>query len=148
MAENTKNLLAEVTNYLSNNDIDTWVFGGWAEEINGVIDPRSHKDIDLFYFDSNFEVVDKFLISENLPEIKGKHFRHKRAFEYNNVMVELFLVERDALGNYTNFWGKNKYYWPSDITGEVDGFNVILPKVLETYRRDYQQIHNLQIELQ
>ena len=148
MAENNKKLVLEETDYLSSNGIDVWVFGGWAEEINKVIELRLHKDIDLFYFSNDFELVDRFIRSEHLSEIKGKRFHHKRAFEYKGVVVELFLVEQDSRGSYTNFWGKKKYYCPSDIKDKIDGLNVILPNALEGYRRDYQQIDNLRKTLQ
>jgi hypothetical protein len=143
MSENTKQLLREVVEFFSRNGITVWVFGGWAEELNEVIEPRPHKDLDLLYFSADFTAIDNVIKSENLPEIQGKHFHHKRAFLFKDVMAELFLVEQDKKGFYTNFWQQKKYYWPANLKGRKNDFNVIMPYAIETYRRGYQQIEDL-----
>lgn len=143
MAANTKSLLREVVNYLAVHNIETWVFGGWAEELQGMIAARAHKDFDLFYFAPDFTVVDEFIKKERIVEILGKHFQHKRAFAYKGVLTELFLIQKDRKGFFTNFWGKQKYYWPNDLQGTVQEMKVITPVALRQYRASYAMINDL-----
>src|SRR5262245_65275629 len=105
-------------------DLDVWVFGGWGEELHGVIAPRPHKDIDLLYPAPDFGPADRFLAGGTVDEIAAKRFPHKRAFELDGVMTELFLVQRDAAGYYTSFWGQHRYDWPADVFGEAEGLPV------------------------
>ena len=88
---NNKTFLYDAITYLERNGITTWIFGGWAEELSGVIKPRKHKDIDLLYPAENFEILDSLLIEEDqIEEVTEKHFIHKRAFIYKVVLMELF----------------------------------------------------------
>ena len=146
MAVNSKSLLIEVVNYLAKRDINVWVFGGWAEELNEMIEPRSHKDFDLFYFSQDFREVDDCMKNERIVEIAGKHFHHKRTFVYKDVLTELFLVEKDENGFYTNFWGKKKYRWPQNVKGESQGIRVVTPIALKQYRDGYTMIEDLRSE--
>ena len=38
--------------------IETWVFGGWGEELRGLIRPREHVDLDLLYPAESWDEVD------------------------------------------------------------------------------------------
>ena len=38
--------------------IETWVFGGWGEELRGLIRPREHADLDLLYPGETWDDVD------------------------------------------------------------------------------------------
>ncbi len=83
---NTNNLefVFDVIDILNKQKIRTWLFGGWAEELQGIISPKIHKDIDLLYPAHDFDDLDKLFLNKNLEikEIKAKHFNHKRAFFY------------------------------------------------------------------
>ncbi len=77
----------------------------------------------------------------DLHEIAEKHFFHKRAFIYKGVMVELFLLQKDEEGYYTNFWGKNKYYWPENtLITTMNGFKLANKEALENYRKNYERL--------
>jgi hypothetical protein len=93
----------------------TWVFGGWAAELLGLSLPRLHHDVDLLYPADSFEAVDVFLAGGDVEEIPAKRFPHKRAFEYDGIMVELFLVRCTEDGRFTDFWGVNRHRWPADV---------------------------------
>jgi len=137
-------LLREIIDSLNDNSIPTVVFGGWAEELAGIIESREHKDIDLLYEAGNFNLVDKlFLNSHELKEICQKHFHHKRAFLFKEVMVEIFLVENDLYGDFTNFWGKTKHYWPQPFAINKKGLNIATPRVLNSYRENYDKLKYL-----
>jgi hypothetical protein len=97
-----------VLGLLAAHDLRVWLFGGWAEELHGVTAPRPHKDIDLLYPANDFRQVDGFLSGGTVDEIVAKRFPHKRAFELDGVMTELFLVQQDAAGRYTSFWDQHR----------------------------------------
>jgi hypothetical protein len=88
---------------LERHGIQTWLFGGWAEELRGMARPRRHRDIDLLHRSSDFEIVDHFLGSGLVDEIPAKRLPHKRAFVVDGVMVEILLVGPDLT---TTFWGR------------------------------------------
>ncbi len=78
MAENTLDLLAEVIQMLADAQINTWLFGGWAEELSGLCPPRPHRDIDLLYLAQGFTRLDEFLRTQRgAQEATAKRFLHK-----------------------------------------------------------------------
>jgi hypothetical protein len=85
-----------VTSLLDDALVDVWLFGGWAEELQGLVPARAHRDVDLLHPAEDFTRVDALLRAEPaLVEIVAKRFAHKRAFLLDGVMVELFLVRSD-----------------------------------------------------
>ncbi len=65
---------------LESHGVATWLFGGWAEELHGMVPPRDHADVDLLYPATSFAPVDRFLRRGEVQEIAAKRFPHKRAF--------------------------------------------------------------------
>src|SRR5262249_49061900 len=102
---------------LADEGVAAWIFGGWAEELLGLAEAGAHGDLDLLVAADDWRDVDRLL--ERLDEIPAKRFEHKRAFVLDGVMVELFLVCRDAAGLFTTFWGVRRP-WPED-TLDGDG---------------------------
>lgn len=100
----------------------------------GLVAPRPHRDIDLLYPAPDFAAVDELLASGAVDEIVAKRFPHKRAFELDGVMTELFLVRNDPAGHYTDFWGDQRYDWPNDVFGHVDGVPVTSAAALTGFR--------------
>ncbi len=124
MAENTLELLAEVVQMLADVQIRTWLFGGWAEELSGLCPPRSHGDIDLLYPAQDFIRLDEFLRAQSeAKEVTAKRFSHKRAFEWQGVLVEGFLVRPEAEGLVTDFFSTFQFVWPQDTLSST----VMLP---------------------
>ena len=108
-------LLAEVVQTLSDAQVRTWLFGGWAEEVSGLCRPRPLRDIDLLYPAQSFDRLDEFLQTQRgAKEVEAKRFPHKRAFEWENVLVEVFLVRSDADVLVTDFFGTFSFVWPQD----------------------------------
>lgn len=108
---NDLQLVQRAVTLLKEHGVDVWLAGGWAEELHGMQAPRNHHDIDLLYPADNFGRVDTFLRNGRVEEITAKRFPHKRAFELDGVMVELFLVQPGPL---TRFWSQHDYHWPAD----------------------------------
>lgn len=113
-------LLLGTLDFLRTYRISPYVFGGWAEELLGLTEPRFHKDIDLFYLSPTFDAVDTLFRSRReIHEVVGKRFAHKRAFLYRNTLVELFLVQKRRDGYWTSFWGDYNLNWPKRLFASV-----------------------------
>lgn len=131
---------------LADAGIDAWLFGGWAEELRGLASSREHHDIDLLCPAPDFTTIDAFLASERVAEILLKRLSHKRAFELDDVLVELFLVQHDETGHYTSFWGSIRYDWPTDVfdgpivgDGASPGLRVASSTALIDFRKTYAE---------
>lgn len=93
VSENDLTFVRETMQLLEDGGVRTWLFGGWAEELLGLVPPRQHHDLDLVYPAGDFATVDALLpSSDELAEIKAKHLAHKRAFLRHGIMTELILV--------------------------------------------------------
>ena len=115
MADNTLERLAEITKALENAQVKTWLFGGWAEELMGLCPPRPHRDIDLLYPAQSFTRLEEFIRTQGrAEEVNAKSFTHKRAFEWQGVLVEVLLVRPDAGTLATDFFGEFPFVWPQD----------------------------------
>lgn len=118
---------------LTSKGIDTWVFGGWGEELRGLIHPRPHADVDLLYPADSWDEVDALY----LDWIEGKRFPWKRAFLLEETMVELFLVERDARGWHTQLQ-RRRHDWPANVFTHSGRVPVASTAALATFRHSYR----------
>jgi hypothetical protein len=115
------------------------VFGGWAEELHGVISPRPHSDIDLLLVDPALDRLDQFLARRG--EIVAKRFSHKPAYVVDGMMVELFLVERCADGYTTTFFGSMRWPWPDlAAPATVASLPLATTEALSMYRANHGAI--------
>jgi hypothetical protein len=126
---------------------ECWIFGGWAEELRGLSPARRHKDLDLLFVGQNFAAVERLLAARRLNEVEGKHFAHKRAFLVEDFMVELFLVERDSCGFFTNFWGTCRHDWPDDVLSSAGGLPVASAAALAAYRAAHPKLTRTRSQL-
>jgi len=110
----------------------TWVFGGWAEELRGLAPPREHRDIDLLYPAPRFERLDAL----DLSWIEAKRLPHKRAFTLDGAAVELFLVQRDAEGWFTEF-ARVRHDWPPNVFAASGRLPVASAAALTSFRAAY-----------
>jgi hypothetical protein len=146
---NTLANLVDLLDLLQANAITPFVFGGWAEELWSLIPARSHRDIDLLYLADDFRRVDDFLLHcENAKEVGAKHFPHKRAFEWQGVLVELILVQPKGEFSQTCFFsGEVSIVWPEDtfrfslIVGDRN-VPVASPAALIRYRANHAAYQN------
>ncbi len=113
--------------------VETWIFGGWAEEIRGLIRPREHADVDLLYPAESWDRV------ERLPFewIEAKRFPWKRAFLLEGTMVELFLVQHDHHGWYTAL-ERRVHRWPDSVLSSNGRVRVASTAALASYRHSYR----------
>ena len=128
---------------LAAGEASCWIFGGWAEELRGLCPARSHKDLDLLCLAPSFAAVERLLGEQQLDEIDGKRFPHKRAIVLDGVMVELFLVQRDRRGLFTNFWGRYRHDWPAGALSSAGGLAVASAAALTGYRTEHSTLQRL-----
>ncbi|MCG8562352.1 MAG: hypothetical protein MI824_21335 [Hyphomicrobiales bacterium] len=145
MPSNDLNLVRLALGRLGETGSQAVVAGGWARELLGLCAPCAHSDIDLLFLDTSFDAVDGWLARkpQGIVEIAGKRFAHKRAFTLRDTMVEFILVERDAMGSVTYFWGDVPYRWIEPLTVSVqagsgnESFSVISPENLAHFEAQY-----------
>jgi len=113
--------------------IDSWIFGGWGEELRGLIAPRDHIDVDLLYPAESWDCVDIL----SLDWVAGKRFPWKRAFMLDGIMVELFLVRRDEHGWYTRL-ARRMHRWPDNVLATNGRLRVASTAALASYRHSYR----------
>jgi hypothetical protein len=53
-AHNTLTFALMLMQRLARAQIETWLAGGWAEELRELSSPRPHQDVDLLYPAANF----------------------------------------------------------------------------------------------
>lgn len=134
-------VLKAVVALLEGEGIPVMVFGGWAEELLGRIEPWPHSDIDLLYVGSGPEPIDAFLARRPGCEIEGKRFSHKRAFKYEGVLIEIFVATtRDSLP-VSVFFDREEFIWPDPLVGcQHEGLTVASATVLDAYREAHERL--------
>ena len=118
---------------LASKGVDAWVFGGWGEELRGLVLPREHADVDLLYPAESWDEVD----SLHLDWIEAKRFPWKRAFVLEAVAIELFLVQRDERGWYTALQ-RRVHRWPENVLASNGHLRVASTAALASFRHSYR----------
>ncbi len=113
--------------------IETWVFGGWGEELRGLIFPRPHADLDLLYPAESWDDVDDL----TLDWVRGKRRPWKRGFVLEGTVVELFLVQHDEHGWYTAL-ARRVHRWPDNVLASNGPLRVASTAALASYRHSYR----------
>ena len=146
---NNVQLLQSLLCSLRRAGIIAWVFGGWAAELWQTAPPRPHHDIDLLYPARDFSAIERFIGDNGLIDVVEKRFSHKRACEYDGILVEFFLLKHDVNGYYTDFPdGRATYRWPADVIEfqrplEGSQVNVASVAALEEYRLYRERIREI-----
>ena len=130
---NDLSFVERAVSLLASKGVDTWVFGGWGEELRGLIKPREHADLDLLYPAEDWSIVDNLY----LDWIEGKRFDWKRAFKLEEITVELFLVQYDARGWYTQL-ERRRHNWPANVFAGTGRTPVASTAALAGYRHSYR----------
>jgi hypothetical protein len=113
--------------------VETWIFGGWGEELRGLIRPREHADLDVLYPAADWGAVDAL----PLDWIEGKRFPWKRAFLLEGTMVELFLVQHDERGWYTEL-KRRRHDWPENVLATNGELRIASTAALASFRHSYR----------
>lgn len=144
---NTKSKLLEIVTRLENEGLKIVIFGGWAAELQKIEKVRPHSDIDLLILDKDFNRLVGF-INRNEWEIV-KSYSHKKAFMFDGIMVEVFLVRIDDNEFTTEFTGEEKsviFHWPDQLFTERAIRDVSLKlatkDTMAKYRKSHKRIHS------
>lgn len=113
--------------------INTWIFGGWGEELRGLIRPREHVDLDLLHPAEDWNAVDAL----SFDWLEGKRHPWKRAFVLEGTTVELFLVRHDERGWYTEL-ARRQHRWPENVLASNGQLRVASTAALASYRHSYR----------
>ena len=140
MNKNSIGLVRTVVGHLHDNGIDVLLGGGWAEELQGIIKPREHRDIDLYYRADDFQRLDKYIVSAGVEEIEAKHKSHKRAYKQDGIMVEVILIQHDKQGNYSSYDQEKVIRWPKFLSVRVNGLSCLSPGALKFKRSVHQYL--------
>jgi hypothetical protein len=135
-ATNDLPFVVRVLGLLESEGIRAWIFGGWAEELHGLRPRGAHSDVDLLYPAPAFGELDEVVARCGLDEVRAKRSAFKRAFVLDGVVVELFLVRRDAHGWTTPFAGYD-HRWPHGLLSSRRGLRVACVAAVTGYRRAY-----------
>ena len=95
--------------------------------------PRDHVDLDLLYAAEDWDAVDAL----DLDWLEGKRFPWKRAFVLEDVAVELFLVQRDDRGWYTQLQ-RRRHDWPENLLGTNGRLPIASTAALASFRHSYR----------
>jgi hypothetical protein len=125
--------VARAVSLLASKGVDAWVFGGWGEELRGLIEPREHVDLDLLHPAEDWSIVDNLY----LDWVEAKRFDWKRAFVLEDVRVELFLVQYDERGWYTQL-ARRRHNWPANVFAGTGRIPVASTAALAGYRHSYR----------
>jgi hypothetical protein len=141
-SQNTRRFLADTLQELAAAQIQAWVFGGWAEELQGLRPPGPHGDIDLLYPAEDFGRVDRFLQPHaDLEEVPAKRFVHKRACVWRGVLIEIFLLPPTPAGFVTNFFGLYPFRWPDKTLSQAPLLSIPAPVASPAALRLYREQH-------
>ena len=127
---NDLDFVVRAVDLLWSRGVRTWVFGGWGEELRGLAPPWEHADLDLLYPARDWSRVDEL----TLDWVKAKRRPWKRAFVLEGTTVELFLVERDGTGWYTQL-ERRRHDWPDNVFSTNGRLAVASTVALAGYRR-------------
>jgi hypothetical protein len=122
-----------VLTLLAARGIETWIFGGWGEELRELIKPREHADLDLLHPAESWAEVDQL----QLDWIEAKRYPWKRAFVLEGTAVELFLVQHDEHGWYTQL-KRRRHDWPENLLGTNGQLPVASTAALAGMRHSYR----------
>ncbi|MFI5690932.1 nucleotidyltransferase domain-containing protein [Kribbella sp. NPDC051586] len=129
-----------VVGWLESAGVKTWLFGGWAAELLGLELPRTHHDVDLLYPGESFAAADALFARGEVDEVVAKRLPHKRAFEMDGVLVELFLVQGPAGAPFTDYWGVTRHEWPANVLEvEAGGLRVASALALLDYEATFDK---------
>jgi hypothetical protein len=136
-AGNTIELVTEVMADLKSRGVDPLLGGGWAEELQGLITARPHKDIDLYVIAPDLSTVEAYIASTGVKEIVEKRFPHKRAFLVDAVMVEAILIKQRNGDHWSDFWNVYRFDWPRDLRTIQKGIECLSIEALRSFRDDH-----------
>jgi predicted RNA-binding protein associated with RNAse of E/G family len=131
-------LVGQAVSMLRSAGFEVLVFGGWAEELQGIVEPGPHRDIDLLVLDPHLDALAEFLAHHH--EVQAKHLPHKRAFLLDDVLVELLLVRRRGGRDITDVWGVEHEWPPRLVPGVIGGLPVAPVRALRSFRQAYPSL--------
>ena len=139
VVKNDLSLVQSVIADLQESHFEVLLIGGWAEELQGVAQPRHHEDIDVVLLDASPDALDAFVTHRH--EVVEKRLSQKRAYLADGILVELFLARWGGVQYETIWWGRLPWRWPTEMAPTmIAGVPVASKAVLKGFRESYTDI--------
>lgn len=104
---------------LSEQDIDYWIFGGWAVDFHAGRVTRVHDDVDLAVWQADLDRIRVLLEAHGWAQAPDPGDQGYTAYERGSVRLELaFLVCDDAGSPYTPL-AQGRGDWPTGSFGDA-----------------------------
>jgi hypothetical protein len=110
--------LAELDQSLPRNDVDYWLFGGWAVDFHAGRVTREHGDIDIAIWSDDRERVATLLLDRgwvHRPEVGEDGYT---SYERNGIRLEVAFLARDERGHVYTPLREGRGEWTADSFGD------------------------------
>ena len=125
----------EILDILDGQRVRCWLGGGWAEELQGIVPPRNHKDVDLYLPAATFSSLDRYM-----PDPREGTIKHFRGFVLCGALVEVLLMRPTETGYVTSFFDRYDLVWPERSLHEQNGVRMLTPSALEVSRTAFPEM--------
>jgi hypothetical protein len=110
---------------LTEQNIDYWLFGGWAVDFHAGRVTRDHEDVDVAVWQADFDRIRVLLEAQGWIHAPVLGEDGYTGYERRNVRLELAFLACDETGAIYTPLGEGRADWPSgsfgDIQPELDG---------------------------
>jgi len=104
--------LAGIHELLEEEEIDYWLFGGWAVDFRAGVVTRAHDDLDLAVWQKDHERIAELLAADgwtHAPEAGGDGYT---GYGRGRVRIELAFLARDETGRVYTPLRQGRGAWP------------------------------------
>jgi nitroimidazol reductase NimA-like FMN-containing flavoprotein (pyridoxamine 5'-phosphate oxidase superfamily) len=110
--------LARIHELLEHNEIEYWLFGGWAVDFHVGSVTREHDDLDLAVWHADLDRIAELLVAEGWEHAPEKGEDGYTGYERGGVRVELAFIERGEEGDVYTPLREGRGEWPEGAFGE------------------------------
>jgi len=131
---------------LAGHGLEPVLFGGWAKELLGAWPPWRHEDLDVLVRAPTIDRLGAYIAARGAEPCAAKRHPHKRAYQLDGTLVELFLVLTEHGTPVTHFYGRYRREWPEPLSRPllVGGrtVEVATPATIIAYEGDHHRVQD------
>lgn len=110
--------LAELDLWLASQDVDYWLFGGWAVDFHAGRITRAHGDIDIAVWSDDSKRLARLLRQRAWVHRPGVGEDGYTCYERDGLQLEIAFLARDEEGNIYTPLRDGRGEWPADSFGD------------------------------
>ena len=110
--------LGSICELFDRNEIEYWLFGGWAVDFHARRPSRAHDDLDLAVWAAEHNRIAGLLTSEGWAHAPEPGEDGYTGYERGGVRLELAFLERDEDGEIYTPLQDGRGSWPDDAFGD------------------------------